>query len=177
MDVLADALPILEDALAKKRILVTIQCNVHHYEERTDRALRQLEALQKRFPGAVHLVTSSLSSEEYYRMLAEADVILLPYRRGDYAARTSGIFAEALAAGKPVIVTTGTWMSAQLDHHGAGIGISDGAPQELAAAILRMEREHPAFASKALAGVSSWIAVHNDEQLLRSLLSYFGADA
>ena len=47
------------------------------------------------------------------RMLRAADVLLMPYRVDTYKERTSGVFCEALSAGKPVIVSQGSLMGLQ----------------------------------------------------------------
>ncbi len=56
------------------------------------------------------LLFDKLETTEYYRRLHEADVGLVPYWRSIYLARTSGVFMEALSAGKAVIATSNTWM-------------------------------------------------------------------
>lgn len=62
----------------------------------------------------VSLLTEALSPDAYREHLLSADVALLPYDAAAYFARSSGIFAEALAAGIPVVVPAGTWMARQL---------------------------------------------------------------
>lgn len=58
-----------------------------------------------------------LSQEEYFTNLQEADAILLPYEPYKYKWRTSGIFVEAIAAGKLPIVRGGTWLATELQQH------------------------------------------------------------
>lgn len=62
----------------------------------------------------VQLVTSPLTPDEYRRQLIGADLVVLPYDRESYFARSSGVLAEALAVGIPAIVPAGTWMARQL---------------------------------------------------------------
>jgi len=66
----------------------------------------------------VELLPDVLDRVDYLRWMATADVILLPYQRESYRERTSGIFVEAIVAGKIPLVTDGTWMSFQLRRHG-----------------------------------------------------------
>jgi len=74
-------------------------------------ARAQLQALPS---DKVELLLSPLSSAEYAKLVLRADVILVPYDRDNYYARSSGIFAEALVAGKPIVVPAGTWMARQI---------------------------------------------------------------
>ncbi|MDG5497433.1 hypothetical protein [Niveispirillum sp. BGYR6] len=63
----------------------------------------------------VWFVKGALDSQRYAREILRSDVILIPYSQNNYISRSSGIFSEAMAAGIPVVVPAGTWMSAQLD--------------------------------------------------------------
>lgn len=63
----------------------------------------------------VNLILDPLSTEAYRELVLGSDVILVLYDRDNYYARSSGIFAEALVAGKPVVIPAGTWMALQLE--------------------------------------------------------------
>ncbi len=65
-------------------------------------------------PEKVTLVKEALDSDAYRRLVKSADVVLIPYLAKPYQARSSGILAEALVAGIPVIVPAETWMALQL---------------------------------------------------------------
>lgn len=66
------------------------------------------------FPSdKIALMTNGLSQKEYSDLLLGSNIILLPYDENNYYARSSGILAEALAAGIPVVVPARTWMSRQ----------------------------------------------------------------
>ncbi len=70
--------------------------------------------LRRFVPHKVTLVESPLDSPSYWDMVHSSDISLLPYDRDNYYARSSGILAESLAAGVPVLVPAGTWMSRQI---------------------------------------------------------------
>lgn len=55
-----------------------------------------------------------LTREEYVTSLEESDLVLLPYDPILYRRRTSGIFIEAIAAGKMPIVKEGSWLAVEL---------------------------------------------------------------
>lgn len=69
--------------------------------------------LRRMPPGRVTLVTDPLPSGDYQDMLFDSDAVLLPYDPDVYFARSSGICAEALAGGIPVIAPAGSWMARQ----------------------------------------------------------------
>jgi glycosyltransferase involved in cell wall biosynthesis len=70
-------------------------------------------------PGGcqIRLLPDQLPRADYWGWMRDADLILLPYDLS-YVERTSGIFVEAIAAGKPVLVTAETWMAHELLAHG-----------------------------------------------------------
>lgn len=53
----------------------------------------------------------------YDGWLNAADLIALPYAPETYGVRTSGIFVEAVAAGKLPVTTAGTWLARELLKH------------------------------------------------------------
>lgn len=63
------------------------------------------------------VVPEPLPPDRYAAMIAASDIVFNLYKRTNYIARSSGIFVEAIACRKPVIVTAGTWMSALMGAH------------------------------------------------------------
>ena len=61
--------------------------------------------------NARKLVEGPFSSEEYVALFKAADIMLAPYNPEAYASRSSGVFAEALVAGLPALITRGSWMA------------------------------------------------------------------
>jgi glycosyltransferase involved in cell wall biosynthesis len=78
-------------------------------------SVRSRLALSALPPEYCELVEGPFESDEYLSLFSKADVVLIPYDQDNYAARSSGVFAEALAAGKPTVVTRGTWMATVLE--------------------------------------------------------------
>ncbi|MBK8618589.1 MAG: glycosyltransferase [Anaerolineales bacterium] len=63
----------------------------------------------------VIVVCEPMNLIEYNAALVSADIALFPYEVIPYRKRISGVFAEAVAYGKPVIATRGTWMAEQIE--------------------------------------------------------------
>jgi len=61
----------------------------------------------------VSLIPGPLSQHDYEEFLRSADVMILLYDRAEYGSRSSGILAEALCLGIPVVTQAGTWLSRQ----------------------------------------------------------------
>jgi glycosyltransferase involved in cell wall biosynthesis len=80
---------------------------------------RARKALQAYPAGQIFLIDKALSPAEFHETLLSADIILLPYEAERYLRRSSGIMVQALAAGIPVVVPAGTWLSSQVDQRTA----------------------------------------------------------
>lgn len=101
-----------DDYVQPKKISFTIQSyfNLTESEPKTIVAFHQLQ----NFPSdKVKLILSPLDQEKYQNLLIGSDIVLLPYDQVNYYARTSGILAESLGCGIPVVVPAGTWMARQ----------------------------------------------------------------
>ncbi|MCH8342449.1 MAG: glycosyltransferase [Planctomycetes bacterium] len=102
------------DYIATGRVRFTIQShfNIREGEPLSARARAVLQAYP---PDRVNLLFHPLHRHAYRDLITSADIVLITYDRDEYYARSSGIFAEALVAGLPVIVPSGSWMSLQLN--------------------------------------------------------------
>lgn len=74
-------------------------------------AKAQLSLMTK---DGVELLEGPFASEEYTDLVNNSDIILVPYDENNYYARSSGVFAEALAAGVPVVYPAKSWMGREL---------------------------------------------------------------
>ena len=60
----------------------------------------------------VTIIAGALAPDQHNRVLASCDAVLLPYDPDMYRLGGSALFAEAIALGKPLIVSAGTVMEA-----------------------------------------------------------------
>ena len=121
----------------------------------------------------VRIVDRSLSEGEYYQLVGSAHLVALPFRQSVYAASTSGGFVEALAMGKPVVVTAGTWMSAELERAGAGFTCADRSGRDLARALRAARASRETLAARAIAARPAWLAYHNPRSFVSRLVGAF----
>lgn len=111
-------LPVVARMLDAGPVHAPISFRIQLYHSSTYPESQCLEAaalLQHLSRDRVSLIPRSLESADYAREILRADAVIVPYNRENYIARSSGVFAEGLAAGIPVIVPMGTWMSSVLD--------------------------------------------------------------
>jgi hypothetical protein len=64
--------------------------------------------------AAIVALPHPLGDEAYERLIQTADVGVMIYGAEDYFARASGILVEFLAAGVPVVVPAGSWLSDEI---------------------------------------------------------------
>ena len=81
----------------------------------------------------------SRDNAEYLAAMSEVDVVLLPYDPAHYGSKLSGVLFEALALGKPVVVTDGCEpLIAFLDQSAPGSYVLCGFDAESLAEVLAM---------------------------------------
>jgi len=105
----------------------------------------------------VTVIRHPMTLPEYNAALNDADIALFPYEVIPYRKRTSGVFAEAVAFGKPVVVTRGTWMAEQIESgRAAGTIFEDLQPDSIARAIARCVADLESLQQSAQAVSSTW---------------------
>lgn len=103
----------LLDIKRSYRFVIQSNFNSEGGEKGIAEAREKLEKMKN-----VDIIYKSMNSKEYYENIMNVDAILIPYDSERYVARSSGILIEALATGKPVLTSAGSWMSSQVsDDH------------------------------------------------------------
>src|SRR5262245_33180342 len=159
--VFARAILSLERELRSGRMAFVIQSNLDDPgDQETAVARDQVKAAQ--LPG-VTLIERPLSGDEYTNLLNGASAVVLPRLLRLYRSQTSGPFVEALAAGKPVVVTRNSWMSDQLTRYGAGTTFEDEDSEGLADAIRKLASNYNDFRTRASRAAKEWASFHNPD--------------
>lgn len=115
--------------------------------------------------GGAEVLPDELADSEFRRLVGTADLIVLPYVSEAYNSQTSGVFAEALGAGIPVIVPEGTWMARQIATFGGGMAY-DGSAQGLEDACLGAINDIEQLKSAAKDARERWLHEHGPRQFL-----------
>ena len=103
-------------------------------------------------PGgsAIRLLKKGMPREDYSGWLRAIDVALVPSKPESYANRTSGIFGDAIALGKPPVVTAGTWMAHELRRFGLGELVLDWGAPDIIGTLLRLPSDQAMLAKLAV---------------------------
>jgi glycosyltransferase involved in cell wall biosynthesis len=85
-----------------------IQCSpqIVGYTRKIEEVIERLKSFSG---GQVRLIQQQQSEDDYYSVLESADVVLCCYQQQSYQVRGSGIATEAVAYGKTLITTPGTY--------------------------------------------------------------------
>jgi glycosyltransferase involved in cell wall biosynthesis len=102
------------DCLRQVRFIFQTNFNVPLGEPRTRVAANILKSLSCQ---SVSLIDRPMSSADYDAVLKSSDLVVIPYVSEAYSARSSGVFYEAIAAGKPVVVPARTSMAHLAERH------------------------------------------------------------
>ena len=84
----------------------------------------------------VSVSVGGMSTDQYYRRINNADIVLMPYCIRDYDERASGIFADCAAFGKVAVVPDRTWMARQIERgYASGTIFDPGSPDDQVLAL------------------------------------------
>lgn len=160
---------LMQEYVSSGRVRFILQAT-ESVPEYNPRSVRALERLKEYDSSTVTLegVDGPLSPEEYYELVAEADIVLLPYDKLRYRSASSGTFTEAFAAGKPCVVPCNTWMSSMLPP-GAGEVFTD--ESSFIQNVKRLVDNYERYRRTAGRYSAQWLAKHSPEALVSCLLT------
>ena len=121
----------------------------------------------QQFPYGIRLLTHNLKPDEYYEILARADIVVLPYDPELYSRRSSGVLNEAVIAGKVTVVPKGSWLASQVSPTGAVIYEH---PQGLSDAVGRALAQFETISREARAYAPRRAALHSPAMFISRLL-------
>lgn len=126
-----------------------------------------LQRLGQYSPRHVELINQPMTFEDYYDRLAEADVVVIPYDAQRYQARSSGVLIEAMAAGKPVVTSAGSWMATQVD---PSHSVLHADPTKIGGAIATLMRDFDTFKTAASARAAKILDWSSGANFVRSMI-------
>ena len=98
----------------------------------------------------VEYIDQPLDSKEYAKLIAQTDIMILPYRLRAYYARVSRVAIEAAINSIPMIYTKNSWNESLVeDGHGAGVGFDSESVESLFEAIEETVKSFPDLHRKA----------------------------
>ena len=141
-----------------------------YLEKECRQATEELKRIQSSERGGeVRLLDKPLDESEYKALLADSDLILLPYTGRSYTVQTSGILIEAAVYQVPCIVPKGTWLEDELAITGGGVAFDSGEPGSAGRAVLQVLRSYDTYAHRASAGGQIIAERHGHDAFARAL--------
>ena len=86
----------------------------------------EMTAVNENYKKRIKFLFGTLSSKDYLDTLNDADIVLLPYMPSYYSHGSSGVFTEAAALGKVIVVTSETVMEQVANTFSLGVVLSTG---------------------------------------------------
>lgn len=127
----------------------------------------------------VRIVPVDQTAEEYFRDIAQADIVALIYQPEPYRTLTSGVMAEAAAYAKPIVGPAGTWIGEQIET-GRAIGHVFDQPSvsSIASTLLKTLGDLPRLQPAALAIAETARSANSSQSYLErmSVLAESNAD-
>jgi glycosyltransferase involved in cell wall biosynthesis len=173
----SDFLPgVIESVLSDfPDVKFTVQVNAS-----PDSADRQtMAALELAFAPRIKVLYGSLSTQEYASTLRAADIVVLLYLPSHYSFASSGVFTEAAALGKVLVVTAGTTLETSVRNFDLGaVVVPEFTIASCAAAVKTAILNFEELDQKVNNSYQQFSDTNSPKGFLDSMLSHIGlADA
>ncbi|WP_300164309.1 radical SAM protein [Solidesulfovibrio sp.] len=133
-----------------------------------------LERLRS-FGDRVVVHESCFVGEDFHRLVASFDALLLPYQPTSYVERSSQIVIEAIALGVPLIVPVGTSLALEVKHFDCGYSLIRGYDGlSVIEAVAHFIDNHDVLARKSAEAAPRCAAFHCGKTLIDLLLASCG---
>ena len=114
-----------------------------------------------------------IDDDGYEDLIASLDLVALPYVRSAYQFASSGICANAIALGRPVIVPSDTWMASMVEQGlASGVVYTGEGAAAIAAAIEEASRNIDRLRAQALERAPIWRKKFSGESVSANLLAW-----
>jgi glycosyltransferase involved in cell wall biosynthesis len=120
----------------------------------------------------VRFVESGVNSDKYEAMILESDCIVLPYRAMFYRYIQSGVFLEAVAAGRAVIVPRDTAMGRDCADYSLGLMFKSEDAEGLAGAMTEMAMTIDKWLMAVRSNRGALLSKHAIDRYVETLLYY-----
>ena len=133
---------------------------------------RTMTAISKDYSSQVQFIFGTLAPDDYLITMKDSDIILLPYKPSYYSHGSSGVFTEAAALGKVIVVTAGTVMETVANDFDLGAVISlDYTAEAFVAALNTAILDFEELNRKALVSGDVFAAANSPEAFIEKMLS------
>ena len=120
---------------------------------------------------SVEILPSEQDRDTYLANLARCSVVVLAYQPDLYIRGSSGVFAEAVGLGKPVVVPAGTWMAQEIkERRGVGAAFAEATPRAVAVAVSKTLRSLGPLQVAAMELAPAYRLEHSSRRVLERML-------
>jgi glycosyltransferase involved in cell wall biosynthesis len=124
----------------------------------------------KRLGDRVTVIKGVMSDEQYKERFKQADVILLPYRRSAFFARTSAAYSDATLLGTPVVAVRGTWMGHNTQRLKNGAIFEENSVPEFFASLREVLENYDTYLKRAEDARKTWQQESNPRRVIDLLI-------
>ena len=172
LDLVLQAMELSVKLIEANKLEFTIQCYLPFRDRGSDGLHRDVKNLAMRV-GGVEVIDHELTTSDYVHELKRADIVLIPHRLETYRFALSGVFADAIGAGRPVIVAEGSYMSELVRESGAGLTFKSGNGVSFQSAIVEAAGQADQLLHLAKTARERWVREQGPEAFVSGLFQVY----
>lgn len=118
--------------------------------------------------SGVVIISEELNQDEYFNLVQETDIALLPYTGYSYRNQSAGVFADAISLGKIVVTSPNTWMGNVLKSLGSQTYVDRGTPIMYANKIIEITENFDKFRLEFQNNADYWREIQDVDKFIKS---------
>lgn len=120
----------------------------------------------------VRFVDGPLTDDQYKRLIASADIMVVPYRPATFSHRTSAQVVDAIMSGKPVVASRGTWAGDVVTQFGCGVAYDSSSAKSLRNALLSVRANYKTYVARTARTRDAWKVLYSTDHFLSAAWRY-----
>lgn len=124
----------------------------------------------KKFPPNVTLIREYLDKEQWYTIMAECFIVVVPIVPDSLQPAGISVYLEAMLFRKPVVITRGSSTEGILEHEKHALIVPHEDPHALATSLQRLKLDTKLYSSLAFNGFEYAKSLKGHDRLMRDLL-------
>jgi glycosyltransferase involved in cell wall biosynthesis len=117
------------------------------------------------------IIEGILPEKRYTQLILEADAILIPYKKEEFYGRTSGVYVDAVLAGKPVVAAALTWMAQEVLKYNNGVIFPEDDTEAFHEALLKLYHNFSTYSQNTVTARKEWLKNNNGRAFLNFIKS------
>jgi FkbM family methyltransferase len=119
----------------------------------------------------IQIFDREINSEELDALFVKSDIAVIPYDKGGFSNRTSGLLIDSIYYGIPCVVVEGTWLASFVKLHECGVVVEEDDAELLSRGVYQIIEKYEFYHSNACSAAEKHFSRNSWVQLASSVMN------